>query len=125
MKCLHSISLLSIVLVLLGANRLARALARELGAKGDEIVLIDDDQEDCKAAEADGLRVLHGSGLSEAVLRRADLESTGRGVALLAGAQAGVVPDLAAWERVAGEPEPSRFEPLISPEEGRRWLERY
>ena len=77
------------------------------------------------AAAADLLLQAQADAIGLGVRRRADLESTGRGVALLAGTQAGVVPDLAAWEQVSGEPAPSRFEPSISPEEGRRWLERW
>ncbi len=77
------------------------------------------------AAAADLLLQAEADATGLPVRRRADLESTGRGVALLAGVQAGVVQDLAAWEEVPGEAPASRFEPSIDPEEGRRWLARW
>ncbi|MCP9824473.1 glycerol kinase GlpK [Synechococcus sp. EJ6-Ellesmere] len=59
------------------------------------------------------------------VLRRADLESTSRGVALLAGVQAGVLPDLASWSRLVGEPAPERFSPRIDGPSRQRWRARW
>ena len=61
--------------VVLGASSLGRLLARMLAADGEEVVLIDSNHDACRAAEKEGLRVLHGSALSEAVLLRARLDS--------------------------------------------------
>ena len=60
------------------------------------------------------------------VRRPADLESTGRGVALLAGVQAQLLPDLAAWRQPPAEqPPPDRFLPAISAAERQRWRDRW
>ena len=77
------------------------------------------------AAAADLLLQAQADATGLPVWRRADLESTGRGVALLAGVQAGVVPSLASWQQVPQEPPARCFLPAISPDEGRRWLERW
>ncbi|HKB78074.1 MAG TPA: sodium:proton antiporter [Thermoanaerobaculia bacterium] len=53
--------------LILGANGVARALARLLLSGGEDAVLIDSNPQVCHAAEADGLRVIYGSGLSEHV----------------------------------------------------------
>jgi len=60
--------------VILGANDLARVIAQGLSDAGEEVVLIDSSPDACRAAETAGLRVLHGSGLSESVLLRAGLD---------------------------------------------------
>jgi glycerol kinase len=59
------------------------------------------------------------------VLRRADLESTSRGVALLAGVQAGVLPDLSSWSGLVDEPAPQRFSPRIDGPSRQRWRARW
>jgi hypothetical protein len=56
---------------ILGANGLARALAGILREADQDIVLIDANPQECAEAEAEGFRVLFGSGLSESVLHRA------------------------------------------------------
>jgi NhaP-type Na+/H+ or K+/H+ antiporter len=61
--------------VILGANPLGRALARALGNAGEEIVLIDSNPQACRDAEAEGLHVLHGSGLEGDVQERAELDT--------------------------------------------------
>jgi NhaP-type Na+/H+ or K+/H+ antiporter len=61
--------------VILGASPLCRALARALGAAGEEIVLIDSNPQACEDAEAEGFQALHGSGLEHAVLERAELDT--------------------------------------------------
>jgi NhaP-type Na+/H+ or K+/H+ antiporter len=61
--------------VLLGANDLGRALGRALRDGGEEVVLIDSNPHAIAAAEADGLRALYGSALSEAVLQRAEIDT--------------------------------------------------
>jgi NhaP-type Na+/H+ or K+/H+ antiporter len=53
--------------VILGANDLGRALARALRAGGEEVVLIDSNPDACEAAEQEGFRAIHGSGLEERV----------------------------------------------------------
>ena len=60
--------------VILGANPVGRTLARALKQGGEEVLLIDSNPHSCRAAEEDGLRVLYGSGLSEAVQQRAELD---------------------------------------------------
>jgi NhaP-type Na+/H+ or K+/H+ antiporter len=60
---------------ILGANALARALARLLAEEQPEIVLIDSNPERAAAAERDGFRVVHGQGLHPAVIARAEPES--------------------------------------------------
>lgn len=77
------------------------------------------------AAAADLLLQAQADATGLPVRRRADLESTGRGAALLAGVQAGVVPSLTAWRQVPDEPPPRCFTPAISAAEGRQWLERW
>jgi NhaP-type Na+/H+ or K+/H+ antiporter len=59
---------------ILGANHVARALAKALRSAGEEAVLIDSNQDAVLAAREEGLRVLHGSGLDEEVQVRADLD---------------------------------------------------
>jgi Trk K+ transport system NAD-binding subunit len=61
--------------MILGAGDLGRALARELVADGESVVLIDSNHTACREAEDEGLRVLHGSGLDERVLMRAGADS--------------------------------------------------
>lgn len=77
------------------------------------------------AAAADLLLQAQADATGLTVRRRSDLESTGRGVALLAGVQAGVVPTLEAWQQVSGEPPAQRFQPAISAVERDRWLGRW
>jgi NhaP-type Na+/H+ or K+/H+ antiporter len=60
--------------VILGANDLGRAVARLLGAGGHEVVLIDSSPDAAQSAQAEKLRVLHGSALEDRVLLRADVE---------------------------------------------------
>ncbi len=65
--------------VLLGANALARAQGRALMSGGQEVVLLESNPDSVAAAEAEGFRVLYGSGLSEALLLRAEVDAR-RGV---------------------------------------------
>lgn len=60
--------------VIVGANALARALARALEATGEDVVLIDTNSAETRAAERLGLQVIHGSANDERVLMRADVE---------------------------------------------------
>ncbi|MFN3201989.1 MAG: cation:proton antiporter [Bradymonadia bacterium] len=59
--------------VILGANSLARVMANGLREAGDQVVLIDSNADACAAAEAEGFRVLYGSGMSDRVQLAADL----------------------------------------------------
>lgn len=61
--------------VILGANGLARAMGQVLRDGGEEVVLIDSNQDACREAEDEGFRVLHGSGLEPAVQQRAELDT--------------------------------------------------
>jgi NhaP-type Na+/H+ or K+/H+ antiporter len=61
--------------VILGANHLARAMGQALRAGGEEVVLIDSNEDACRAAEEEGFRVLHGSGLEPGIQERAELDT--------------------------------------------------
>jgi NhaP-type Na+/H+ or K+/H+ antiporter len=60
---------------ILGANALGLALARALGETGEEVLLIDSNPRACAEAEAEGFRVLHGSGADHGVQERAELDT--------------------------------------------------
>lgn len=60
--------------VILGANDLARAMGRALREGGEEVILVDSNQEACDVAAAEGFRVLHGSGLEPGVQEKAELD---------------------------------------------------
>lgn len=57
--------------LLLGANPLARHVARHLVDAGEEVMLIDSNADECRAAEAAGFLVLTGDALDSATLARA------------------------------------------------------
>lgn len=59
---------------ILGANGVAMAMAGELRRSGEEVILIDSNPDACEAAEQEGFRALHGSGLDEAVQLDAGLD---------------------------------------------------
>lgn len=61
--------------VILGANGLARAVGRALRLAGEEVIFIDSNQEACNAAEEEGFRALHGSGLEPAIQEKAELDT--------------------------------------------------
>lgn len=60
--------------VILGANPLARAMGQALRDGGEEVVLIDSNEDACRAAEEKGFRVLHGSGLEPGIQEKAELD---------------------------------------------------
>lgn len=60
--------------VILGANALGRAIANIMKNLGEDVVLIDSNPHACRAAEELGVRVIYGSGLSENVQQRAELD---------------------------------------------------
>lgn len=68
--------------IIVGANPLARLLARVLAHTGEEIVLIDTSANEARDAEMEGLRVVLGNAAEERTLLRADVESR-RGVIAL------------------------------------------
>jgi len=56
--------------IMLGANALARHLATRLGVGGEEVILVDSNADECRAAEAAGFYVVRGDGLDSATLGR-------------------------------------------------------
>lgn len=60
---------------LVGANPLGRLLGRVLERAGEEVVLIDSNSNEVRAAEQEGLRVVFGNANAEPVLARADVEA--------------------------------------------------
>lgn len=68
--------------VILGANSLARALARLFKDNGDEIVCIDSNADHCTAAEKDCTRVIYGNGLQSRHLLRAEVDTRRGALAL-------------------------------------------
>ncbi len=68
--------------VILGASPLARVLARTLHSGPRSVALIDSNPEACRRAEAEGLRVIFGSGLAEGVLQRASVDERQGAIAM-------------------------------------------
>lgn len=60
---------------ILGANDLARAMGRALRDGGEEVVLIDANQDACRTAEEEGFQVLCGSGLEPGIQEKAALDT--------------------------------------------------
>ncbi len=60
--------------VILGANGLARAIARIIKESGQEVVCIDSNEEHCQAAQEDCTRVIYGNGLRSGYLKRAEID---------------------------------------------------
>jgi len=56
--------------IILGANALARHLATRLGVGGEEVILVDSNADECRAAETAGFHVVRGDGLDSATLGR-------------------------------------------------------
>jgi len=61
-------------ILLLGADSVGLALARELGSGGRRVVLLDSNPEHCRAAEEAGWPVVFGNALQESTLARAQPE---------------------------------------------------
>lgn len=61
--------------LLLGANPIARHLARQLSASGAEVTLLDANADECRAAEAAGFQVLPGNAFDAETLARARPDS--------------------------------------------------
>lgn len=60
---------------ILGGHEVARALAKELGADGEEVVLIDTSSDAVRAIEKAGLRAIFGDGLDDSTLLKARVET--------------------------------------------------
>ena len=60
--------------IILGANAVARELAKSLKSENEEVVLIDQNPNLCRMAEKEKLKVLFGNGLEEGVLLRAGID---------------------------------------------------
>lgn len=74
--------------VILGADALGRTLAGLVQESGDEVVLIDANPDHCEEARRQGFQALLGSGASEAVQLRADMESRAGALAVTANEEA-------------------------------------
>jgi NhaP-type Na+/H+ or K+/H+ antiporter len=61
--------------VILGANELARALARVLMDAKEEVVCLDSNPEACHAAQHEGIRVIYGNALEERTLLRSEIDT--------------------------------------------------
>ena len=60
---------------ILGANPLARLLARRLQGAGEEVVILDANQDTARKAQADGIQVVFGNATDERVMLSATVES--------------------------------------------------
>jgi len=56
--------------LILGANVLARRMAKALSEGGEPVVLMDSSERSCELAQAEGLTVLYGNGLEERTMLR-------------------------------------------------------
>src|SRR6056297_361285 len=70
--------------VIMGANELARAVAKLLKESGQEAVCIDSNVRHCRAAEADCTRVIFGNALQSRYLARAEIDTRKGALALTA-----------------------------------------
>ncbi len=68
--------------VIMGANELARAVAKLLKESGQEVLCIDSNTQHCLAAEADCTRVICGNGLQPRYLARAEIDTRKGTIAL-------------------------------------------
>ncbi|MBN4080999.1 cation:proton antiporter [Caldithrix abyssi] len=60
--------------IILGANAVARELAKSIKSGNEEVVLIDENPSLCRIAEKEELKVIYGNGLEEGVLLRAGID---------------------------------------------------
>jgi hypothetical protein len=60
--------------IILGANAVARALAKSLQTESEEVVLIDENPSLCRMSEKEGLKIIYGNGLEENILLRAAVD---------------------------------------------------
>jgi NhaP-type Na+/H+ or K+/H+ antiporter len=90
--------------VIVGCNPLGRLIGRLFQEQGENVVLIDTDENACQQAEEDGLTVMQSSGLDTKILQEAGIESMGTFLVLTNNSEVNLV--LA--ERVAEEFQPPR-----------------
>ena len=67
----RSIDALNNHFIVCGYGRVGSLVARELQSEGEQVVVLDVGEDSLARAEADGYRVVHGDGSSDAVLTRA------------------------------------------------------
>ena len=60
--------------IILGANAVARALAKLMKSNNEEVILIDENPSLCRMAEKEELKVIYGNGLEENILLRAEVD---------------------------------------------------
>lgn len=68
--------------VIVGSNPLSRLLARLFQERGEEVVIIDTDEEDCEKAEQENIRTILSSAFDESSLESAGIEETGTFLAM-------------------------------------------
>lgn len=90
--------------IIVGSNPLARLVAQLFQERGESVVLIDTDEDACKQAEQENLRVFLSSAMNTRVLEEAGLDSMGTFLALTTNGEVNYV--LA--ERAAEEFDPPR-----------------
>ncbi|NEP16843.1 MAG: sodium:proton antiporter [Leptolyngbya sp. SIO4C1] len=91
-------------LVIVGCNPLGRLIGKQFQEQGESVVMIDTDEEACRLAEADGLRVYLSSALDANVLEEAGLSSIGTFLAITTNGEVNSV----VAERAAEEFQPPR-----------------
>ncbi len=60
--------------IILGANAVARVLAKLMKSNNEEVILIDENPSLCRMAEKEKLKVIYGNGLEENILLRAEVD---------------------------------------------------
>lgn len=70
--------------IILGANEVARSIAKILKESGQEVVCIDSNIDHCKSAEEDCTKVIYGNGLQSRYLMRAEIDIRLGAIALTA-----------------------------------------
>lgn len=60
--------------IILGANAVARALAKLMKSNNEEVILIDENPSLCRMAEKEELKIIYGNGLEENILLRAEVD---------------------------------------------------
>jgi hypothetical protein len=69
--------------VILGANELGRLLAHVLSAHGQDVIVVDTNLENCRAASSEGLVSINGNALDERVLLQTGIEGRAGVIAML------------------------------------------
>lgn len=79
---LHITSSKATGVVIVGSNPFSRLVARLFQERGESVTIIDTDEEACREAEAENLRVFLSSGLDTGVLEEAGVSSVGTFLAM-------------------------------------------